>query len=536
MTGRLAHRAPSACRAARATAAALLALATLPALSVAPLDAGAQALPADLDAQVTKAMRQFEVPGLALAVVKDGRVVLARGYGVRQLGNPTPVDANTLFQIASNTKAFTTAALSMLVDEGKLRWDDPVVKYLPWFQLSDPYVTRELTVRDLLTHRSGLGLGAGDLLWLHSGYSRAEILRRIRYARVATSFRSAYAYDNVLYIAAGELIPAITGTPWDRFISDRIFIPLGMTGARTSVSAFAPGADYAVPHGRMDGRVQVVPRDSADVTGPAGGIVASVNDLAKWMILQLDSGRVGAQRLYTPARARDMWSGVTILPIGDVPPTMAALRPNFSEYGLGWFLRDYRGRKIVTHTGGLAGMTSRTLLVPSERLGIILLTNAESGIITALPWQVLDAILGAPRTEWSTLLSAQETTERAEAEAVEREATASRNSTSRPALALAGYAGRYTDQMFGDATITEENGHLVLRFVPSPAFTGDLEHWQYDTFVAHWRTKGIPDAYVTFSLTPRGTIESMKMAPVSPLADFSFDYQDLLFRPAAPSP
>lgn len=524
---------PSARR--RSVSVAVAGFLALFALLTAPIDAPAQRLPADLDAQVAAAMKQFEVPGLALAVVKDGRVILARGYGVRRLGDPASVDANTLFQVASNTKAFTTAALSMLMDEGKLHWDDPVVKYLPWFQLSDPYVTRELTVRDLLTHRSGLGLGAGDLLWYHSGYSRDEILHRIRYARVATSFRSAYAYDNVLYIAAGELIPAVTGTPWDRFIHDRIFTPLGMTAARTSVSAFAPGANFAVPHARIDGRVQVVPRDTADVTGPAGGIIASVNDLAKWMIVQLDSGRVGSQRIYTPARARDMWSGVTMLPIGDVPPALAAFRPNFSEYGLGWFLRDYRGRKIVTHTGGLAGMTSRTLLVPSERLGIILLTNAESGIITALPWQVLDAMLGAPRTEWSSLLSAEEAKGRAAAAEVERRASASRNTTSRPSLPLAGYAGRYTDQMFGDATIALEDGRLVLRFEPSPAFTGDLEHWQYDSFVAHWRTPGIPDAYVTFALTPQGTLESMKMVPVSPLADFSFDYQDLRFRPAAPS-
>ena len=512
---------------------AIAALFALLALPTVPAPAHSQSLPAGLDAEVAKAMQQFEVPGLALAVVKDGRVLLARGYGVRQLGNPAPVDANTLFQIASNTKAFTTAALSMLVDEGKLHWDDPAVKYLPWFQLSDPYVTRELTVRDLLTHRSGLGLGAGDLLWYHSGYSRDEILRRIRYARVATSFRSAYAYDNVLYIAAGEIIPAITGTPLYRFIAERIFTPLGMTGARTSVSAFAPGVNYAVPHARIDGRVQIVPRDTADVTGPAGGIVASVTDLAKWMIVQLDSGRVGAQRIYSPARTRDMWSGVTILPIGGVPPALAAYQPNFNEYGLGWFLRDYRGRKIVTHTGGLAGMTSRTLLVPSERLGIVLLTNAESGIITALPWRVLDAMLGAPRTDWSTLWSAEEATARADAAEVERKASASRNTTSRPSLPLGEYAGRYTDQMLGDATITEEGGHLVLRFVPSPAFTGELEHWQYDTFVAHWRTPGIPDAYGSFALTPQGTIESMKMLPVSPLADFSFDYQDLLFRPVA---
>jgi hypothetical protein len=203
---------------------------------------------------------------------------------------------------------------------------------------------------------------------------------------------------------------------------------------------------------------------------------------------------------------------------------------------LGWFLRDYRGRKIVTHTGGLAGMTSRTLLVPSERLGIVLLTNAETNLITALPWRVLDVMLGAPRTDWASLMSAGEVKSRAEAAEVERKALAGRNASSRPSLPLARYAGRYTDQMFGDATIAMEDGTLVLRFLPSKAFTGTLEHWQYDTFVAHWRTAGIPDAYVTFALTPQGTIESMKMAPVSPLADFSFDYQDLLFRPAPVRP
>jgi CubicO group peptidase (beta-lactamase class C family) len=494
-------------------------------------------LPADFDAEVATAMRQFEVPGLAIAVVKDGRMVFARGYGVRQLGDPTPVDASTLFQIASNTKAFTTAALSMLVDEGKLRWDDPVVKHLPWFQLSDPYVTRELTVRDLLTHRSGLGLGAGDLLWYHSDYSRDEILRRIRYARMATSFRSTYAYDNVLYVAAGELIPAITGVPWDRFIRDRILTPLGMTGVHTSVAAFAPGANVAMPHARIKGRVQVVPRDTADVTAAAGGLVANVTDLSRWMIAQLDSGRIagGTARLFSPQRTRDMWTGVTILPISTEPPGMAALQPNFNEYGLGWFIRDYRGRKLLTHTGGLAGMTSRTLLVPSERLGIVILTNAETGINTALPWRTLDIMLGAPRTDWATLLSAEEKTAEDAAAEVERKALGSRNTSSRSSLPSASYAGRYTDQLYGDATITMESGRPVLRFLPARAFVGDLEHWQYDTFVAHWRTPSLPDAYVTFSLTPHGAIESMKMAPVSPLADFSFDYQDLLFTPVPPT-
>src|SRR6266508_1362111 len=225
--------------------------------------------PSDLDAYVAKALAAFDTPGAAVAVVKDGRVVLAKGYGRRRLGEPAPVDAHTLFQIASNTKAFTTAALAMLVDQGRLAWDDPVTKYLPWFQLSDPYVTRELTVRDLLTHRSGLGLGAGDLLWYHSDYPRDTILHRIRYARVASSFRSEFAYDNVLYVAAGEVIPAVTGQTWEGFIHRRILEPLGMSEARLTARNVAPGDNFATAHAVVDGRLEVVARDTFDNTNAA---------------------------------------------------------------------------------------------------------------------------------------------------------------------------------------------------------------------------------------------------------------------------
>ncbi|HSU98070.1 MAG TPA: serine hydrolase domain-containing protein, partial [Gemmatimonadaceae bacterium] len=235
----------------------------LTAVSAAAQQSTQRPLPsADFDAYVASALRTFDAPGAAIAIVKDGKVVFAKGYGVKKLGSPAPIDTHTLFQIASNTKAFTTASLAMLVDEGKLKWDDPVTKYLPWFQLSDPYVTRELTVRDLITHRSGLGLGAGDLLWLHSNYSRDEVLHRIRYARVASSFRSRYAYDNVLYAAAGEVVAAASGKPWDVFVRERILQPLGMTGTLTGVAELSPSADMASPYSMIDGREQLISLDS----------------------------------------------------------------------------------------------------------------------------------------------------------------------------------------------------------------------------------------------------------------------------------
>ena len=512
-------------------------------LSLATAGAAAQqpaqrSLPAaDFDAYVASAMKTFDAPGAAIAIVKDGKVVFARGYGVKKLGSPTPVDTHTLFQIASNTKAFTTASLAMLVDEGQLKWDDPVTKYLPWFQLSDPYVTRELTVRDLITHRSGLGLGAGDLLWLHSNYSRDEMLRRIRYARVASSFRSKYAYDNVLYAAAGEVVAAASGEPWNVFVRDRILKPLGMTEALTGVAELSANANMASPHSMIDGKLQLISLDSVDVIAPAGGIIANVSDIARWMIVQLDSGRVDNTRLWSAVRTRDMWSGQTILPIAPPSvPALAPVTPNFAEYGLGWVLQDYRGHKIVTHTGGLGGMTSRTLLVPDARLGIVILTNSETPLINAIPFRAMDDMLGTPRLDWTAIDEAAHKKALASGVEVEAKAASSRNRESKPSLPLAKYAGSYNDAMYGDASITDENGHLVLRFAHSPEFTADLEHWQYDTFVAHWRTKTIPDAYVTFSLTASGDIDTVKMAAVSPLADFSYDYQDLLFHPVPKTP
>ena len=516
----------------RITLAAGLALAAL-----APTLPGQSFRQKDFDAYVAQGLQTLNTPGAAIAVVRNGRLLFARGYGVRTRGDKTPVDAHTVFQIASNTKAFTTAALAILADQGKLSWDDPVTKFLPGFQLYDPYVTREFTVRDLVTHRSGLGLGAGDLLWFHSNYSRAEIAYRIRFARPVSSFRSQYAYDNVLYIVAGEIVPAVAGASWDDFVQQRIFAPLGMRETGTTTAFFTASANAAAPHAFEDGRLQVVPVDSVENISPAGGIASSVADLAKWLECRLDSGRYAGGRLFSERQAREMWSGQTIVPISDPPQPLAALRPSFAEYGLGWRLRDYQGRRIVSHTGGLAGMSSQITLVPAEKLGVVILTNSESDLMAALTYRLLDDLLGAPRprTDWVAAFAQAARLARARADSTLRAAGATRDSTSRPSFALERYTGGYRDELYGDAALTLESGKLVLRFSRSPAFVGDLEHWQYDTFIARWRTRHLEDAYVTFALDPDGSIDRFQMAAVSPLADFSFDYQDLLFRPIATS-
>jgi CubicO group peptidase (beta-lactamase class C family) len=494
------------------------------------------ALPADLDSYVARSMKTFDVPGLAVAVVKDGKIVVAKGYGVRKLGDAAIVDEHTMFGIGSNTKAFTTAALATLVDAGKLSWDDPVYQRLPGFAMYDPYVSHEMTIRDLLTHRSGMGLGEGDLLfWPPSTYTRDEIIYKLRFMKPASSFRSHYAYDNLLYMTAGQIIPAVSGVSWDDYIRQRIFAPLGMSHSNLSSAAFKAGDDYAFPHSRVDGKLQVIHFEALDNAGPAGSINSCASDMAKWVQLQLNRGKFVDRdsRLFSEERSKEMWSPQTILPTRNPPPPLAGLKSNFADYALGWGLRDYHGRKLVGHTGGVAGFVSRVMLVPDENLGVVVLTNAEEGgAFDSILYHLLDHYLNLPPTDWITAYKAVDDMEAKDAAETMKKAESTRAADSRPSLPLGKYAGVYNDAWYGPITLRMENGGLVITFDHTPTMIGDLQHWQYDTFKAHWRDRTIEDAFVTFSLNPDGTIDSARMAAVSPLADFSFDYQDLLLRPA----
>ena len=491
--------------------------------------------PPDLDAYVANSMKTFDVPGMAVAIVKDGKVVVAKGYGVRKMGDPTPVDERTMFGIGSNTKAFTTAALAGLVDAGKLAWDDPVYERLPGFVMYDPYVSHEMTIRDLLTHRSGMGLGEGDLLfWPHSTYTRAEIIYKLRFMKPASSFRSRFAYDNLLYMTAGQIIPAVTGTSWDDYIPQRIFVPLGMNNSNVSNAAFKAGDDYAFPHSLVDGKLQVIPFSVLDNAAPAGSINSCAADMAKWVQLQLNHGKFVDReaRLFSEQQSKEMWTAQTIVPTGTPPPPLAGLRTDFADYALGWGLREYHGHKLVGHTGGVAGFVSRVMLVPDENLGVVVLTNAEQGgAFDSILLHVLDHYLHLPPTDWIAGYKTIRDMQEKDAEETMKKAEGVRAADSKPSLPLEKYAGVYNDAWYGPITVRMENGGLVMSFDHSPTMIGDLQHWQYDTFKAHWRVRTIEDAFVTFSLTPDGSIESARMAAVSPLADFSFDYQDLLLKP-----
>jgi CubicO group peptidase (beta-lactamase class C family) len=505
-----------------------------------PLAPAAQAQPAGLDPFVASVMNAFEVPGLGLAIVKDGRVVVAKGFGTRKLGEPAAVDAKTLFGIASNTKVFTAAALGLLVEEGKIDWDRPVIDYLPWFRMSDAYVTRELTVRDLLVHRSGLGLGAGDLLWWPpSTYTRGEIARRLRHIPLATSFRSAYAYDNVLYIVAGELIEAASGVSWEEFVTTRILTKVGMSGSNVLHSAAAIGGNVAATHARVDGRVRPVKPFDSDITNPAGGINSSAEDMAKWMNVLLSKGKLpDGTRVFSEATWRQLTTLVTPMPLPDPPEELSASRSGFRGYALGLEARDYRGRKILTHTGGLPGYVSRVTTVPELQLGVAVLTNQESGeAFNAITFWVLDYFMNARDTDWLAAYSTLRGRTDSQASRQEQTQAAVRDAASRPSLPLERYAGAYTDAWYGEVAIAMEDGRLGMRFTRTPSLVGDLEHWQHDTFIVRWRDRELrADAFVTFSLNPDGSIERAKMSAVSPATDFSFDFQDLLLRPSAATP
>ena len=491
----------------------------------------------DIDRLVARTMAAWQVPGIAVGVVKDGKLVFAKGYGVREVGLPGRVDADTLFGIASNTKAFTTAALAILVDEGRLHWDDRVIDYLPEFRLYDAYVTREFTIRDLLTHRSGLGLGAGDLLFFpNSDFTDRDIIHALRYLKPAAGFRATYAYDNNLYAVAGALIPAITGQSWADFVTARILTPLQMAPCVALPGRVADHTNQASPHAQVDGRIMPVTPDDTSVAAAAGAVQCNVAGLAKWQLTQLGSGQAaGGPRLFSAAQGELMWTPQTIVhPEG----RLAALgRTHFGAYGLGWFLEDFNGYKRVFHSGGLSGMVTYQSLVPELNLGVIVLTNAEEGAaLQAIGLAITDAYTGGQRRDWVKRVQDLHD-ERAREHAA---SDARRQPTPLPAaelarLDLAPYIGTFADPWRGEATIARDGDGLTLTFSHTAELTGPLTPVRPGLFIVRWKNRSLhADAYVRFREDFSGAVEGFTMAAISADTDFSFDFQDLDFhRPGA---
>lgn len=466
------------------------------------------------DDYVNRAIKDWEVPGVAIAVVKDDKVVFAKGYGVRELGKTDPVTVNTIFAIGSSSKAFTATALAMLADEGKLKWDDSATKYLSGFQLYDPYVTRELTVSDLLSHR--VGLERGDRLWYATSYDRSEVLRRIRFLKPASSFRSRFGYQNIMFLAAGQIIPSITGKSWDDFVRERIFAPLGMNSSNTSISVFKDVKDLASPHAKINDKVKPIAYRLIDNIGPAGSINSNVTDMAQWLRLQLNNGKFQDKQLVSAANIKEMQAPHTIIPLEGL---YTAIYPeaHFLNYGMGWFLSDYRGRKMVEHGGAIDGMRAAVAMLPEEKLGVVVLGNMNGSILPQmLANRVFDMYLvpGKER-DWSGELLKTLKTLEAQGKAAQKKLEDGRAKNTTPSLALEKYAGDYTDEMYGDMKITFENGVLKAQF--GPYFNGTLEHWHYDTFRVKWQDEMEGQSFINFKLNSQGKVETMSLEG---LADF----------------
>jgi CubicO group peptidase (beta-lactamase class C family) len=499
--------------------------------------------PQDLARRVEAARTAVGVPGMALAIVENGQVTFAQGFGVRALGEPARVDADTIFPTGSTGKAFTVADLAILVDQGRIGWDDRVTDRLAGFEMYDPWVTREITIRDLLVHRSGLGLGEGDLLFVpRTNLSRAESVRRLRYLKPATSFRYGFAYDNVLYMVAGQLIEAVTGQTWEKFTAEQVLKPAGMLHSTADEPARFATADRAYPHARMDGGLRgagtqerLDERDELGRNGaPAGGLTVSANDMARWLMIQLDHGELPGHsgRLFSEDAHRQMWKPMVLQPVPELPEALKATQPMFNTYALGWDVSDYAGTKIVWHGGAVFGFLTAVVLIPDKRVGFSIEINCEDGeIIRGLMYELLDHYLGRPHVDWVARYRTLKQQRITEALAALKTAAASPAAVG-PSLPLTGYAGTYSDPWYGNIEIAPKDGKLTIDFKSTPRMTGTLEHYQYDTFVARLDDRSIEPPYVTFSLNADGKVDRVTMKPVSPVADFSYDYQDLLFTPA----
>ena len=468
-----------------------------------PSDAQSPSL-AELDAYIEKARAEWQVPGAAVVIVKDDKIVYAKGFGVREIGKPGKIDPDTVFAIGSASKAFTGATLAMLVDEKKIAWDGVVHDYMPAFELSDPYVTNHATVRDLLAHRTGFKSGYG-WLWTGSGFDRDEIISHMRFQKNLSGFRDRFLYANEMFTVAGEIVPAVTGTSWDDFVTTRLFTPLNMTRSSTSITKLKGMQNVASPHGMVDDKLVTFPYRNVDNVGGAGSINASARDMAQWVRMQLNDGTYEGKELISKAAIDETHSGQTIL-------TGRPMEGDFSEYGLGWMIHDYRGKKLVEHGGAVDGMRAGVAMMPEEKLGIVVLTNMlPHELVTAIELRIYDTFLGGESTDWSAKMKAEADTAKAESD---QRAAASAKPPLPPTLPLAAYAGTYTSELYGNVDVAMKNGALYLK---RPTAEATLTPDSANLFKARWTSKSILSVFgetpIGFTIGPAGDVVSLDLGP-----------------------
>lgn len=489
----------------------------------------------EIDALVADVMERHQIPGMAVGVIKDGVVIHKKGYGVRRRGLSGAVDTQTLFGIASNSKAFTTSAIALLVEDGLLNWDDKVIDHLPEFRLYDPWVTREFRVRDLVIHNSGLGLGAGDLMvWPTSKRERSEIIHNLRYLKPVTSFRSEYAYDNLLYIVAGEVVAAVSGMSFDEFVNKRLMEPLGMDRCAADRRGLKGESNYAQPHVAIDGKLMNVepsePIDTNPVWTAAGGLQCSIDSMMKWISMHLRGGSLeSGEQLISSERHQELMTPQTLLNVGWRDREWNGTK--FRAYGLGFFLNDAHGYMIVSHGGTLLGMISQSYIVPELGLGIVVLTNQQAYPgRDAVVYSIAKSYMVPGKEDWVTKFADNNAAYKARVAKHVAKQMAIRPEHKLEAFPLSQYAGTYKDIWFGNIVIDQTPRGLYFAAMKSERLKGRLEHFNGNVFIARWDDRTLEaDAYVSFETSFDGKVIGMTMKPVSPAIDFSFDFQDLDF-------
>lgn len=478
-----------------------------------------------LNNYIENALKEWKVPGLAIAVVQNDSVILAKGFGVKDINKNDKVDENTLFAIASNTKAYTAAAIAVLVDEGKISLDDPVRKYLPYFELYNPYVSEQMKIRDLLCHRTGLETFSGDLVWYGTNYSKEEVVRRAKFLKPVYGFREHYGYSNIMYIAAGLIIEKVTGKSWEDFITEKFLNPLGMKRTLTSVKQLDNTTNIAQPHTDYNGKIISIPYLNWDNVAPAGSLISSAKDESQWIKLQLHRGTLNNVKYFSADMSREMWSPHTIEAISKGQekrfPSM-----HFSTYGLGWGMFDYHGKKIVSHSGGYDGMISYTALIPEENIGFVIMTNCNSSLYYPLTYKILDLFLSNENIDWCHNIFVKiENGKKADAdEKIKDEQERIKNTN--PSLNLNDYAGIYNSELYGKAEVTVQNNALVVQFLPAPLFKGNLKHWHFDTFEINFPNfPSLPSGKANFIINAKAKVESLRIDIPNP----DFDFTELNF-------
>ncbi|MFC3756627.1 serine hydrolase [Chryseobacterium tructae] len=492
----------------------------------------AQITSKEVDVLVDNAMEKFHVAGAAVAIVKDGKIIHKKGYGIKSIDTKSPIDEHTNFEIASNSKAFTTAALSILVDEGKLSWDDNVKKYIPEFKMYNDYVTENFTIEDLLCHRSGLGLGAGDLMMFPDGtdFSIKDVIKSFQYFTPVSGFRTQFNYDNQLYLVAGEVIARVSGMNWETFIQKRIMEPLQMQNSFSSISQVKDINLMASPHSTESGTIQKISLYGAMVNGAAGGIISNVDDMSKWMLVQLNKGKYGSglsQQLFTKERQNEMWTIHTVDQINPNP----RYNQHFNGYGLGWNLSDMKGNLNVSHTGGLPGMLSIVTMIPDLNLGIVILTNTEnggSGLFSAVSQTIIDSYLGLNNYGWVDKYAAYLQSQKKSGDDVTKKVWETVSKAKNTTIKNEDLIGLYEDKWFGKIEVFLKGDQLWFKSYRSPKLNGPMSFYKANTFAIKWNYKDMNcDAFAMFNLDENGKAQSIKMKGISPNIDFSFDFQDL---------